>query len=98
MWNSELQPGSKQLTLRNTRTLRMADDVLCIRISPDGKYVAVALLDSTIKVSVDLIVMLDHTQKLLSLQNPFKTNMMFHCIIMQESVIGSRVFKCYSLV
>ena len=59
VWNMKLQPGSKQLTLRNIRTLRMADDVLCIRISPDGKYVAVALLDSTIKVSVDLILMQD---------------------------------------
>lgn len=28
----------------------MADDVLCVRISPDARYIAVALLDSTIKV------------------------------------------------
>jgi U3 small nucleolar RNA-associated protein 12 len=28
----------------------MADDVLCVRISPDGKMLAVALLDATIKV------------------------------------------------
>jgi hypothetical protein len=30
----------------------MADDVLCCRISPDGKLLAVALLDATIKVIV----------------------------------------------
>lgn len=44
------QTGSKQLNIRNTRTLQMADDVLCVRISPDARYIAVALLDSTIKV------------------------------------------------
>lgn len=42
--------GAKQLVVRHTRTLKMADDVLCVRISPDGKLIAVALLDSTIKV------------------------------------------------
>lgn len=44
------QAGGKQLNIRNSRTLQMADDVLCVRISPDGRYIAVALLDSTIKV------------------------------------------------
>ena len=29
--------GSRQLSLVHTRTLKMTDDVLCIRISPDGK-------------------------------------------------------------
>lgn len=28
----------------------MADEVLAIRYSPDGKFLAVALLDSTVKV------------------------------------------------
>lgn len=45
-----VQVGSKQLSIRNTRTLQMADDVLCVRLSPDARYIAVALLDSTIKV------------------------------------------------
>jgi U3 small nucleolar RNA-associated protein 12 len=54
-WDYELvqgndQAGGKQLNIRNTRTLQMADDVLCVRISPDGRYIAVALLDSTIKI------------------------------------------------
>lgn len=32
------------------KTLKMTDDVLSVRFSPDGKFVAVALLDSTVKV------------------------------------------------
>ncbi len=42
--------GSKQLGLQHTRTLRMADDVLAVRVSPDGRLLAIALLDSTVKV------------------------------------------------
>ncbi|XP_024364353.1 uncharacterized protein [Physcomitrium patens] len=54
-WDYELvqgddKVGSKQLSIRNTRTLQMADDVLCVRLSPDARYIAVALLDSTIKI------------------------------------------------
>jgi hypothetical protein len=41
---------TKRLSIRNTRTLRMAEDVLSVRLSPDSKFLAVALLDSTIKV------------------------------------------------
>ncbi len=43
--------GVRHLRISHTRTLRMADDVLCVRVSPDGKLLAVALLDSTVKVS-----------------------------------------------
>ena len=32
--------GSRQLSLAHTRTLKMTDDVLCIRISPDGEHFA----------------------------------------------------------
>lgn len=32
------------------KTLKMNDDVLGVRCSPDGRYIAVALLDSTVKV------------------------------------------------
>lgn len=39
-----------QLSIAHSRTLTMTDDVLCVRISPDGKLLAVALLDSTVRV------------------------------------------------
>ncbi|GAX85058.1 hypothetical protein CEUSTIGMA_g12478.t1, partial [Chlamydomonas eustigma] len=42
--------GLKQLRLQHIRTLKMADDVLCVRVSPDSRLLAVSLLDSTIKV------------------------------------------------
>lgn len=42
--------ATKQLTLSNVKTMRMNDDVLVVAISPDAKYIAVALLDSTVKV------------------------------------------------
>jgi WD40 repeat protein len=32
------------------RTLKMTDDVLSVRYSPNGKLLAVSLLDSTVKV------------------------------------------------
>ncbi|TPX69418.1 hypothetical protein SpCBS45565_g02429 [Spizellomyces sp. 'palustris'] len=45
-----VQDGVRRSALVHTRTLRMSDNVLCIRYSPDGKLLAIALLDSTIKV------------------------------------------------
>nr|CAD1835790.1 unnamed protein product [Ananas comosus var. bracteatus] len=42
--------GSKKLSVANVRTLKMNDDVLVVSISPNGKYIAVALLDCTVKV------------------------------------------------
>ncbi|KAF8389466.1 hypothetical protein HHK36_026161 [Tetracentron sinense] len=46
------KPGqdSKHLTVSNVRTLKMNDDVLVVALSPDAKYIVVALLDCTIKV------------------------------------------------
>ncbi|CAN8324599.1 unnamed protein product [Cochlearia groenlandica] len=46
------KPGqeSKQLTVSNVRSMKMNDDVLAVAISPDAKHIAVALLDSTVKV------------------------------------------------
>ncbi|XWS66807.1 hypothetical protein CRYUN_Cryun05aG0232500 [Craigia yunnanensis] len=41
---------SKRLTKSNVRTMKMNDDVLVVAVSPDAKYVAVALLDCTVKV------------------------------------------------
>lgn len=47
---------SKQRTVTNTRTSKMNDDVLVVAVSPDAKYIAVALLDCTIKVSKLLLL------------------------------------------
>nr|QEX51144.1 WD repeat-containing protein 3 isoform X1 [Cymbidium ensifolium] len=44
------ETDSKQLTVKNVRTLNMNDDVLVVSISPEGKYIAVALLDCTVQV------------------------------------------------
>ncbi|KAL6500872.1 Dip2/Utp12 protein [Orobanche hederae] len=40
----------KHLTVSSVRNLKMNDDVGAVAVSPDGKYIAVALLDSTVKV------------------------------------------------
>lgn len=57
-WNFEIFqediPGTKRTTprlrLAHTRTLKVADDILSIRFSPDSRLLAVALLDNTVKV------------------------------------------------
>lgn len=36
--------------LKNIRTLQVADDILCLKYSPDGRYIAASLLDLTVKV------------------------------------------------
>lgn len=41
---------SKHITASPVRNLKMNDDVLVVAVSPDGKYIAAALLDSTVKV------------------------------------------------
>ena len=47
-------PGTRRTTprlrLNHTRTLKVADDILSIRYSPDSRLIAVALLDNTVKV------------------------------------------------
>jgi U3 small nucleolar RNA-associated protein 12 len=40
----------KVLTLAHVKTLKMTDDVLAVKYSPDGALLAVSLLDSTVKV------------------------------------------------
>jgi U3 small nucleolar RNA-associated protein 12 len=46
--------GTKRTTPRlklvHTRTLKVADDILCLRFSPDSRLLAVAPLDNTVKV------------------------------------------------
>ncbi|XP_052173847.1 uncharacterized protein LOC127789105 [Diospyros lotus] len=46
------KPGqdSKQMTVSHVRNMKMNDDVLVVAVSPDAKYIAVALLDCTVKV------------------------------------------------
>ena len=51
----EAQEGAQArrfLGLRHTRTIKMAEDVLAVRITPDGRLIALALLDSTVQVGV----------------------------------------------
>ena len=47
-------PGTKRSTphfkLTHTRTLKVADDVLSLRFSPDSRLLALSLLDNTVKV------------------------------------------------
>ena len=44
------ETSSTDLRLSLVKTVTMTDDVLCVKISPNGKFVAVALLDATIRV------------------------------------------------
>ncbi|KAJ3497056.1 hypothetical protein NLG97_g2192 [Lecanicillium saksenae] len=39
-----------KLKLVHSRTLKVSDDILCLKFSPDAKYLAAALLDNTVKV------------------------------------------------
>jgi U3 small nucleolar RNA-associated protein 12 len=41
---------SSQMGLVHVKTLKMTDDVLAVKYSPDGRLLAVSLLDSTVKV------------------------------------------------
>ncbi|KAL4741007.1 hypothetical protein BDV11DRAFT_183996 [Aspergillus similis] len=57
-WNFQVVqegiPGTKRTTPRlklvHTRTLKVSDDILSVRFSPDARLLAVALLDNTVKV------------------------------------------------
>ncbi|KAI0307347.1 WD-repeat-containing protein [Multifurca ochricompacta] len=56
-WNIDWGQGQsdggserRTVSLVHTRTLKMTDDVLSVRYSPNGRLLAVALLDSTVKV------------------------------------------------
>ncbi|CAG8719744.1 10589_t:CDS:2, partial [Scutellospora calospora] len=44
--------GPPHLTLIHKKTLKMPDDVLCVRYRPNQKLIAVALLDATVKLPV----------------------------------------------
>lgn len=55
-WQFELivendsETKAKVLSLVHTRTLKLEQPVLCVKISPNGKFIAAALLDSTVKI------------------------------------------------
>lgn len=53
----------------NVRTMKMNDDVLVVAVTPDAKYIAVALLDCTVKV--------DSTPLMLSI-----LNFIFSCTVL----------------
>lgn len=42
--------GKPAITVTLQKTLKMTDDVLSVRCSPDGRFIAVSLLDSTVKI------------------------------------------------
>ena len=46
----EYSATQKRITLESVRTLTMTDDVLAVKYSPDGKLLAVSLLDATVKI------------------------------------------------
>ncbi|KAJ7283753.1 WD-repeat-containing protein [Mycena rebaudengoi] len=48
--SGESSPRGNLLSLVHIRTLKMTDDVLSVKYSPNGKLLAVSLLDSTVKV------------------------------------------------
>ncbi|XP_054164295.1 WD repeat-containing protein 3-like [Oppia nitens] len=53
-WTFELQldtvSNTRSLIVGYKRTLKMDEGVLCVRVSPNGKFVAISLLDSTVKL------------------------------------------------
>lgn len=42
--------GGRQLTLNQENSFQMEDGIIAVRCSPNGKFVAAALLDSTVKI------------------------------------------------
>ncbi|XP_023014456.1 WD repeat-containing protein 3 [Leptinotarsa decemlineata] len=48
--DEESASKAKVLSVTHTKTLQLEDSVLCTKISPNGKFIAVALLDSTVKI------------------------------------------------
>jgi len=81
-------PGTRrttpQLRLVHTRTLKVADDILSVRFSPDGRLLAVALLDNTVKVffvdSLKLFLQLyGHKLPVLNMDISFDSKLIVTC-------------------
>ncbi|XP_078001566.1 WD repeat-containing protein 3-like [Glandiceps talaboti] len=48
--DDKVSESSKRLSVNHDRTLKMSDDVLCVKFTPDQRLLAVSLLDNTVKV------------------------------------------------
>ncbi|GAA5885783.1 hypothetical protein JCM16303_006062 [Sporobolomyces ruberrimus] len=77
-------PVNKVLTLAHTKTLKMTDDVLAVKYSPDGKLLAVSLLDSTVKVFFAdtlkfFLSLYGHKLPVLSLDISFDSKLIITC-------------------
>ncbi|OQR79441.1 WD repeat-containing protein 3-like [Tropilaelaps mercedesae] len=49
-WDVEIDKEARKFTLRLARCLEMPEEILCAKISPNGKLLAISLGDNTIKV------------------------------------------------
>lgn len=69
----------KRLSFNHSRMLKLDDDVLCVRISPNSRLIAVALLDSTVKVffmdtlKVTLFYLLNFIIQMMNKSNLFQS-------------------------
>jgi U3 small nucleolar RNA-associated protein 12 len=91
-WNFEIVqdeiPGTKRTTprlkLAHTRTLKVSDDILSIRFSPDSRLLAIALLDNTVKLffvdSLKLFLNLyGHKLPVLNMDISYDSKMIITC-------------------
>jgi U3 small nucleolar RNA-associated protein 12 len=91
-WNFEVFqeeiPGTKRTTprlrLAHTRTLKVSDDILNVKFSPDARLLGVALLDNTVKVffadSLKLFLNLyGHKLPVLSMDISFDSKLIVTC-------------------
>lgn len=91
-WNFQVVqeeiPGTKRTTprlkLMHTRTLKVSDDILSLRFSPDARLLAVSLLDNTVKVfftdSLKLFLNLyGHKLPVLSMDISYDSKMIVTC-------------------
>ena len=91
-WNFEVVqeqiPGTERTTPRlklvHTRTLKVSDDILSLRYSPDERLLAVSLLDNTVKVffvdSLKLFLNLyGHKLPVLSMDISFDSKLIVTC-------------------
>ncbi|CCU76091.1 WD40 domain-containing protein [Blumeria hordei DH14] len=81
-------PGTKRTTpslrLSHTRTLKVTDDILSLRFSPDSRLLAISLLDNTVKVffvdSLKLFLNLyGHKLPVLDLDISFDSKLIVTC-------------------